>query len=187
VPEFFVAISTFLKSLQSKMALPMAIGSGFFVFASDSLLATVGVLLIKTEYGIYLGIVFIFSMAVITSSFVLTLKVRAIALIKYIHRKINQGRLLQERQALLSKLHPDEKGYIVLFITKGKLVLPLRNEDGIRGTLLAKDLIYVASNHGHLLTGLEYGLSPWVRKLVEENSDLLEGYSENMITHPSYF
>ncbi|MFO0806983.1 MAG: super-infection exclusion protein B [Gemmataceae bacterium] len=81
----------------------------------------------------------------------------------------------RSRELLLHELTPDEKGYLVPYISGEVSSLDLDVADGVAGGLAGKGIIRAASSIGSLIHGVPYNLQPWARRYLKEHPELLEG------------
>jgi len=86
------------------------------------------------------------------------------------------------RQAYLHNLTPEEKGFLLPYIKDQATSVYVGPEDGTMASLRAKDITYMASSIGDSLTGFAFNLQPWARKYLEQNPNILDGYSGRPLT-----
>ena len=96
--------------------------------------------------------------------------------------EINKKKLLKKRMEFMNSLTSEEKGYLVAFIYEGKNTIYCAFGDGIAGGLIAKCIIYKASNIVNVLEGDSFNLHPWARNYLNKNPHLLKGASGKPLT-----
>ncbi len=83
------------------------------------------------------------------------------------------------RQArLMAELMPDEKAYLLRYITEQQNTQYFRIDDGIAQGLVAKLIIYQSASIGDLYDGFAYNLHPWARRYLVKHPEALNGASK---------
>jgi len=108
-------------------------------------------------------------------SFLLTFSFFIARLFTKLKTLIHEKKTLKERYSMLRDLTPAEKAYLAPYIFDQETTQYFGAEDGIKGSLEAKIIIYQASVMGHLITGFAYNLQPWAREYLTKHPELLEG------------
>ncbi len=141
------------------------------LFLPDELAKMLAVDIFRDKYRVYLGPAFL-----LTASFCIA---RIFMFLKQGH---NERQRLKNQQQMLHQLTPEEKGYLVPYIERQQNSIYVGLEDGIMSGLVAKGIIYRASNMGYLLDGFAYNLQPWARLYLEQNRHLLNSYVGQPLT-----
>jgi len=75
----------------------------------------------------------------------------------------------------MRELLPDEKAYLLRYVTEQQNTQYFRLDDGIAQGLVVKHLIYQAAEVGDLCDGFAYNLQPWARRYFAKHPDALDG------------
>lgn len=86
-------------------------------------------------------------------------------------------KLMELRKADLVNLTPNEKAYLAPYIFGEETTQYFLMEDGIKGSLEARNILYRASNMGDMVNGWAYNIQPWARDHLRNNPHLLEGFT----------
>lgn len=153
----------------------VAIACGSILFSGNSFTEGLGLAEFRDLNRAGLGWAFVLSVSILCSHLVF----QAFKLTKSLwiasQKKRKSNVLRAHKIAELSKLTPDEKGYLQPFIQAKVTSQKFPLDDGIRGSLEAKGIIYQASNMGNLVDGWAYNLQPWAKEHLEANPRLLDG------------
>lgn len=95
---------------------------------------------------------------------------------------MNKKKLFKKRMKLLNSLTSEEKGYLAVFIREGKNTIYCALGDGIAGGLIAKGIMFKASNIVNVLEGNAFNLHSWARDYLNKNLHLLKGASGKPLT-----
>lgn len=165
-------ISVFFKEKSPIFFSVILISSSVLLFGPESLLKSLGGQQIVEQNRTAIGAAFLFSLAFISvfcSSFVF----------KKIARKLksNSNRIAIDklRTEYMNELTAEEILYLLPFWA-GINTLYFILEDGVRGGLEAKDIIYRASNTGSRIDGFAYNIQPWALKFLREHPEVYEKY-----------
>jgi Super-infection exclusion protein B len=137
---------------------------GFLVFVPDTIADRLKVLSFRNDYAVFLGPVFLL--------FAACLLARVISETTDLLRSRKADR---ERDKQLTRLTPEERGYLSEFIVNGRNTVKVGMDDGIMGGLVAKKICYMSTNMFDLLEGASFNLQPWARSYLETHPDVLDG------------
>jgi len=160
-------ILEFLK-LTPKNVLPLTIISSFFLFAPKSWLNTLSILEIQQEYQITIGLVFLFSIAILITHLIFG----------FLNKVKNIWFKRQVKLIIIKQLHQlteDEKQILRYYIAENTRANTLRYDDGIVKGLEKNFIIYRSSNLGNMVEGFPYNISDIAWDYLHENYNLLEG------------
>jgi Super-infection exclusion protein B len=175
--QFFTALGTYAK--QATPALfAIALASGIALFSPEQWIKAMGIAEFRDEYRSLLGGAFLFSGCTVATRLVF-------ASGSFLRQRFVWWRNEKRLQEGLRNLTPDEKAYLLPFIKDQVASRKFREEDGIKGSLVHKTILVRASQMGSLLEGFDFALQPWAREYLEKHPELLDGYTENIETHPS--
>jgi hypothetical protein len=161
----------------------LAIACGIILFGSGDLITTIGLTEFRDANKPYIGGCFVLSLSIVFVQAVTGI----IGLVKSVFQKWKKEKdrklLIKAKHAELARLTPDEKAYLVPYVLSQETTQYFLMEDGIKGSLETKGIIYRASNMGDAVTGWAYNIQPWAKGHLETNQNLLEGYTPNMQRH----
>jgi hypothetical protein len=174
----FEPFSAFLASLKDTTPVifgGVAIACGVLLFGGSGFVEALDLIQFREENRALLGWGFLLSSSILLSQVLFKTA-------KFLQEKIQECRAARKKEALraaqisqLSKLTPDEKAYLLPYVRDQKASQTFPLEDGIRGSLEAKGIIFQASQMGNLIDGWAYNLQPWAREHLESNMHLLDG------------
>ena len=173
--DYVTPVINQIKSLSPKVLLGLCLASGIVLFLDDSLLKKVGLLDFTINNRSIIGLIFLFSISLLTAYFFWFI---GQTIFKKIMTKIKKHKQGKAHLLLLQELTPDEKAYLKPYINQLVNSQTFENEDGIKGGLELKRIIYQASNMGDYYNGFAYNLAPWARKILSKKSLLLNNASE---------
>ncbi len=75
----------------------------------------------------------------------------------------------------MRELLPDEKAYLMRYISEQQNTQYFRLDDGIAQGLVVKHVIYQAAAVGDLYDGFAYNLQPWARRYLAKHPEALDG------------
>lgn len=125
----------------------------------------------REEFRVYIGPAFL-----LTTSFCVA------RIYMFFINGYNQRKNIKARKEQLTKLTPEEKGYLVPFIRGQSNSVHVGMDDGVMAGLKAKGITYCPTNMGDVLTGFAFNLQPWAREYLEENPHLLNGATGQPLT-----
>lgn len=157
--ELFNAINRF----PTLLLIALGASAVFILFIPEPLAATLALDEFRKTYRIFLG-----PGLVVVGAWLLT-RLVAIAV-----TPIKHWRNLRRLQNTLSTLTVEEKGYLAEFVVTGRTVVLVPLEDGIIGSLVARQIVYRSSNLFNIVEGVPYSLQPWARRYLEANLDILK-------------
>lgn len=161
-----------LEKLSLSILITLNVVLAILLFSPEKIAKALSVHIFVETYRNYLGPLFI-----------LLFSLLIVKIIGELIKAINRGKLLKQRNESLYSLTPEEKGHLSIFIHQNKNTICCNFEDGIAGGLLAKDIIYRASNTVNILEGTPYNLQPWARDHLNKNPQLLKGASGRPMTN----
>lgn len=162
--EKFSEILGAINRVPVLLLVALGAATAFILFAPEPLAAVLAVDEFRKAYRIYLG-----PGLVLVGAWLLA-RLLAIAAIP-----LKQWRNLRNLQSGLATLTAEEKGYLAEFMQTGRTTILLPIEDGIIGSLVARKIVYRASNVFHVVEGVPYSLQPWARQHLEANLHILDG------------
>lgn len=163
--EYLLSATNVLKQMTPKLLLGVAITAGALLFLPDAGINTLGLARRLQDNREYVGAALLISIALLLAQGL----VAGLVLIKHFYLK-------QKRRGELTKLTPEEKAYLILYIADQKNTLYFRIQDGIAIGLEAKGIIYRSSTVGDLDSGFAFNMWPWARAYLSKNRQLLEGW-----------
>ncbi|MEE3718125.1 superinfection exclusion B family protein [Tumidithrix elongata RA019] len=148
--------------------LGITIASGISLFAPISILESLGIVDLLANNRSWIGGTFLLSISILLSMIIVNgIKLITPALIK-------NWNVRQYRKEL-SVLSPPEKQILVEYIRKNTTTLPQRMQDGVVGGLVAKNILYWASNIGHPgSTMFDCNIQPWVWERLHRRPELVD-------------
>ena len=153
-----------LKSVPTELLIVLALALGTILFVPTNIAEVLAVDGFRLSFRHFLG-----------PALILVSCWLAARLLKALLKPIQQRRSRQRRVQQLQALTSEERGYLAAFIEEGCNTIHVPVEDGVAGGLLAKGIIYRASNVFDMVEGVPYNLQPWAREYLSENRHLLEG------------
>ena len=180
------AVSGLLSSIKQTSPViftGLAIASGIVLFSNGDLITTIGLSDFRDANKQYIGGCFVLSSSILFAQ----LATGLFGFIKVLFAKWQKSRrnkkAMESRKKDLVNLTPDEKAYLAPYVLGQETTLYFLMEDGIKGSLEAKGILYRASNMGDMVTGWAYNIQPWALKHLQSNPDLLEGFTPEMQRH----
>jgi hypothetical protein len=178
VVEVTGILNSFLKT-SPFVFLMLALATGFVLFVGNDSLSDLGLLEIKEANKTYIGAVFVLSVSAVAAQLLTVIT----KLIKNWFDKLAKDRaqrtLINHRNRILHSLTPDEKAYLLPFIKNNETTCYYSVQDGIAGGLHAKQVLFLSSSVGNMITGFPYNLQPWAKEYLTKNPRLLDGASLN--------
>jgi hypothetical protein len=177
--EPITALFTSLKQTRPAIFSGLAIACGIIIFGNSNFLETIGLLAFREENRSYIGGIFVISLSILSSQFIVLMIQFFKSLLKKYKEKKNQKTRMAAMISNLESLTPGEKSYLCPFILNQQASVNFLMEDGIKGSLDNKTILIQASNLGDMLSGWAYNLQPWAREHLENNSEILDGASDD--------
>ena len=163
-------ISAFLKEKSPAFFSVIVMCSATLLFGPRKLIDTLGLEPFIEEYRTLIGAAFLFSFAFII---VLLLSWLFKKIIRFFTSKSNYKKSEKLRAEYMENLTREEVLYLLPFWGGlNTLVFPM--DDGVRGGLDAKGIIYRASNTGSVLTGFAYNIQPWALEFLKKHPETYE-------------
>jgi hypothetical protein len=157
---------TALKQTSPLVFLAVAMASGIILFAPVEFGTTLGLVEFRDQNRSVLGGAFIFSLAVVLVNLLAKIG-------KWIRKRYRRHQNEKALSQSLEELTPEEKGYLVPYVHGEINTQHFHIEDGIAGGLVAKKILYRASNVFDMLQGPAYNIQPWAKALLNEKPGLL--------------
>jgi hypothetical protein len=88
----------------------------------------------------------------------------------------SEFQLLRSKK-FIQQLSGEELGFLGEFIARDVASIQAPVGDGLAGSLMAKRLIFRASQMGNVLTGFAYGIQPWVKDYLVKSPCLWEEHT----------
>lgn len=178
--EAFSGFLSAIKQTSPVIFTGLAIASGIVLFGGGELIVAIGLHEFRETNKPYIGGCFVLSLSIVFAQ----LATGAFGLIKAQflewQKSKNSKKVIAAKKADLVNLTPDEKAYLAPYILEQETTQYFLMEDGIKGSLEAKGILYRASNMGDLIDGWAYNLQPWAREHLQNNPELLEGFTQNL-------
>lgn len=181
--EAFSGLLSSIKQTSPVIFTGLAIASGIVLFGSGELITTIGLNEFREANKPYIGGCFVFSLSIVFAQTITELFSFAKTRIAKWQKSRNSKKSIESRKAGLANLTPDEKAYLAPYVLGQKTTQYFLMEDGVKGSLEAKGILYRASPMGDMITGWAYNIQPWARKHLQENQDLLYGATPKMEKH----
>jgi hypothetical protein len=129
--------------LSPRYLLPIAVFTGFILFAPQELLARFGLVSWLSEYRPYFGLVFLLSATLLLSA-------ALVALYNWVMEGRRQRARMKQMQQRLHKLAEPEKEILRRFIYNRTKSQMLNMADGTVGSLEAQQIIFRSSSVGNI-------------------------------------
>jgi hypothetical protein len=168
------SISSFLAALKAvtpQVLIGVAVFCGVLLFSSPHFVVNLGLGGFVGANRAYLGAGFIGSICILASQLLWWLKGSFLAPVTAIRRLLRRSKVMRE-------LLPDEKAYLLRYITEQQNTQYFRIDDGIAQGLAAKHVIYQAASVGDLYDGFAYNLQPWARRYIARHPETLNGANQ---------
>lgn len=178
--EAFSGFLSSIKQTSPTIFSGLVVASGIVLFSSSHLIDEIGLTDFREQNKAYIGACFVLSLSILASQ--ASIKIFQIfksMILKRRKRKSKENELARRKRDL-ARLTPDEKAYLAPYILDQKTTQYFLIEDGIKGSLEAKAIIYRASNVGDMMDGWAYNIQPWAKDHLESNPQLLEGYTQEV-------
>jgi hypothetical protein len=162
---------TALKAATPPILIGIALACGVLLFAPPEFNDKIGLGQFVTANKAPIGAVFLGSSCVLLAQLIWWAR-------QYLIWPLRAWQLGQNHRSLLRELTPDERAYLVRYITEHKNTQYFRIDDGIAQGLVAKQIIYQSASVGYMEDGWAYNLQPWARRLLSKEPSLLNGAGE---------
>lgn len=156
--------------LSPKYLIPFSLVSGFLIFAGEEILDTFGLSLLLKNYRSWISIIFLISIALIASNFIVWLG-------GLITKKILQLRKLKMRIKKLNRLSNDEKMILLRYLLQNTRTQTFPFSDGRLAELIHYQIVFESSNIGNL-DNWPYNIQPWAWDYLQKHQDELFTESE---------
>tara|TARA_B100000676_G_C18020797_1_gene812477 strand:- start:32 stop:598 length:567 start_codon:yes stop_codon:yes gene_type:complete len=180
------SLSGFLASLKQTSPIifaGLAIASGVLLFSGGSFVSEIGLVEFRDSNKAFIGACFLVSSSILMAQmgfqFFAFIKKRIESWLESGKRK----KIMEAKKKDLVNLTPDEKAYLVPYILGELTTQYFLMEDGVKGSLEARGVLYRASSMGDMRNGWAYNVQSWARKYLMDNPGLLEGFNENARRH----
>jgi hypothetical protein len=172
--ESIISVFNAAKQSTPTFLLGIIVAAGALLLLPVDVVKTLGLDGFVRDRRSYVGGAFVIAISLLAAQGF----VWAIGLIKsqYTKVKVKQTAALSKQRRLesLSKLTPEEKGYLLPYIVQEKNTMYFRLDDGIASGLQAKEIIYRAANVGDMLTGFAFNITSWAKEHLATNPHLLD-------------
>jgi hypothetical protein len=158
-------LSEWLK-LSPKYLFPIALVTGFSLFASVDILEIFGISSLVAQIRPYLGVIFLLSTALLITNLL-------VSLYSFAQNKYQGVKNLKVWQQRLHSLTDNEKHILGYFINNQTRSQYLSIENGVVNGLEHENIIYRASNIGRL-DEWAYNIQPWAWEYLNNHRELLE-------------
>lgn len=181
--EAFSGLLSSIKQTSPVIFTGLAIASGIVLFGDGELISTIGLNEFRDANKPYIGGCFVLSLSIVFAQTITGLFGLLKNQITRWQKAKESKKAMESRKADLINLTPDEKAYLAPYIFGQEATRYFLMEDGIKGSLEAKGILYRASNMGDMVTGWAYNLQPWAREHLQSNPQILDGFTPNMQRH----
>ncbi|KPQ20221.1 super-infection exclusion protein B [Halomonas sp. HL-93] len=178
--EAFSGLLSSIKQTSPVIFTGLAIASGIVLFGSGELIETIGLNEFRDANTPYIGGCFVLSLSIVFAQSITGLLSFSKAQVVKWQKSRKSRKLMELRKADLVNLTPNEKAYLAPYIFGEETTQYFLMEDGIKGSLEARNILYRASNMGDMVNGWAYNIQPWARDHLRNNPHLLEGFTPNM-------
>ena len=165
----FSKIADLLKLLPTYL-LPMALVSGFLVFAPDDVLAVFGIQGFRADFRPWIGIVFL------ASAFVLLVRGGHDSF-AWVKKKIVLRKSVEQMQKRMHDLTPAEKDILRKYVAEETRTQRLRVGDGVVQGLVQVGVLYRSTGVGETGPGgapvFDYNIEPWAWDYLRNHLELL--------------
>ena len=164
----FSKITDLLKLLPTYL-LPMAVLSGFLVFASDDVLADFGIQGFRSDFRPWIGIVFLGSVSVLLTRGVT-------ASFSWGKNEIVVRKSLGRRQKRMHDLTPAEKDILRKYVAEETRTQTLMMGDGVVQGLVQAGVLYRSTTVGESRQGdpvFDHNVQPWAWDYLRKHPELL--------------
>jgi hypothetical protein len=155
-----------LLRLAPRLLFALALASGFLLFASNGLAATLGVEGFRTEASPWLGIGF-----VVSSAAWLSHGLARVA--RFFGQRITRWRTMKVMRSTLKHLSPAERELLREFIDADTRTVTLDMSKGTHAALEARNVIYRASTVSRFHTFFDYNIQPWAWEYLKKRPEVL--------------
>ncbi len=159
-------ISKFIEwiKLTPRYLLPIALVSGFLLFAPNTVQKVFGTLKFVEQFRFWIGLIFLLS----TSLTISDLTIKTIALVsKNIKAKRTSNNMVKQ----LYSLSPEERTILARYIFGNTKTLPLSVASGVVNGLEIMKIIFKSSHLAYLVDSWPYNIQPWVWVYLNEHKD----------------
>ena len=170
----FSKIADLLKLLPTYL-LPMALVSGFLVFAPDDVLADFGIQGFRSDFRPWIGIVFLAYASVLLTrggndSF------------SWVKKKIVLRKSVERMQKRMNDMTPAEENILRKYVTEETRTQRLRVSDGVVQGLVQAGVLYRSTTVGDTGPGgppvFDYNIQPWAWDYLWKHPELLSSLNK---------
>ena len=165
---YVVDLSKYLDwiKLSPRYLLPIALFTGFVLFAPPEWLATFGLTTVVEGYRWIFGLAFLLSAVLLVSS-------GLVEVLTFASRSILDRRLLRQRRRRLHQLSGSEKEVLLGYIEYRTRTRYLPPTSGEVGGLVAENILFQSSNLGDI-DAFAYNIKPWAWDYLNAHPELLD-------------
>jgi hypothetical protein len=167
----FTAFAEYFRKIPAAFFVAVLAVLGLVLFLPEQYAKILAVDTFRSQYRAFIG-----------PAFLLVLAFGVARLFTWLAGAYAQKRFVKERNELLHKLTPEEKGYLVPYIQNEQNSVYVGMDDGVMAGLRKKGVTYLAANMGDVLNGFAFNLQPWAREYLQSNLQLLDGYAGQPMT-----
>lgn len=153
--------------LPPQIFLGIALASGLVLFTPAQFTGTLGFDSLLTTYRAWIGAAFVLS----SSIFLAAIAARTVPFFGRVLRDRWNVRQYEKRLRVLS---PPEQAILAEYVQNNTTTRDFPISDGVVGGLVARKILYLASNIGHPgSTSFDYNLQPWAWAALKRHPELV--------------
>ncbi len=169
--ESVTAFLTSLKAVTPQILIGIVAFCATLLFSPMAFTAKLGLADLINANRAYVGSAFVASCCILLSQFAWWAK-------NFLLHPVISFRRSRRQARAMSELTPDEKAYLLPYVTETKNTQYFRIDDGVSQGLAAKGIIFQAASVGYMEDGWAYNLQPWARRYLAKHPDTLSGANE---------
>jgi len=152
--------------LSPKYLSPIALVSGFLLFAKPSWLARFGLVEFVAQYRPYIGVIFLLAASLLVSHWL-------ISSYKWLAKRRLWSKELKSAKQHLHNLTHEEREILRAYVGRDTRTQYLPIESGVVAGLEWQHIILRSSHIGSLVDGWAYNIQPWAWDYLHEHPELL--------------
>lgn len=168
------SISGFLAALKAatpQILLGVVLATGILVFGPTSLTEALGMRAFLDTNRPLIGAAFLGGVSILFAQ-------AAWWLSKHLGWPLRTFLERRRRAEALRELAPDEKAYLLRYVSEQKTTQYFRIDDGVAQSLVLKGVIFQSASVGYMHDGWAFNLTDWARKALVKDQSLLSGAGE---------
>jgi len=162
----FSKVTDWIK-LSAKQAFVLLVVSSIFLFGSDSLLQTLGLLDARPVVKPWVGVVWLVSLSILAAEIIMPAY-------SWVAQKIQSRINLKKHQKRLHELTPDEKKFLSGYIAENTRTQAAEYSDGTVSGLESAKVVYRSSSLAYHYNVFPYNIQPWAWEYLNEHPECLE-------------